>query len=228
MTSTPEGLPTPKGKSRLIRHFEKRSIENHNDAWTDLWDTDKSDMWDRGRPSPALIDLLEQREEVLSPIAADSRRKTVLVLRCGKGYDVVMLVLHGFDVVGLEISQKGVSAAEYSEASKRERGPVSFIKGDFFKSESVNGRIFDVIQDYTFLCALHPTMRSQWALRMADLFIPGGLLVCLEFPLFKDPSHPGPPWPCKVGTGTCWPRVVMGFCILPHQIGKAILGWEAS
>lgn len=32
---------------------------------------------------------------------------------------------------------------------------------------------------------------------MADLLVPGGLLICLEFPLFKDPSLPGPPWPLK-------------------------------
>ncbi|KAJ5722816.1 hypothetical protein N7488_000851 [Penicillium malachiteum] len=231
MTSTPERLQTPEGKSRLIRHFEKSSIEKHNDAWTDLWDTDNSDMWDRGKPSPALMDLLEQREDILSPMAADGRRKTVLVPvmipleshGCGKGYDVVMLALHGFDVIGLEISQKGVSAAEeYAAAevkmpqeynfgsswtSKYERGSVSFIKGDFFKSESANGKKFDVIYDYTFLCALHPTMRSQWASRMADFLIPGGILVCLEFPLFKDPGHPGPPWPLQ---GVHWNLLAEG------------------
>lgn len=48
-----------------------------------------------------------------------------------------------------------------------------------------------------FLCALHPEMRAQWALRMADLLFSGGLLVCLEFPLFKELSHPGPPWPLQ-------------------------------
>ena len=37
-------------------------------------------------------------------------------------------------------------------------------------------------------------MRSQWASRMADLLSPGGLLVCLEFPMYKDPALPGPPW----------------------------------
>jgi hypothetical protein len=40
-------------------------------------------------------------------------------------------------------------------------------------------------------------MRAQWASRMADLLVPGGLLVCLEFPLFKDPSLSGPPWPLQ-------------------------------
>lgn len=57
----------------------RSSIESHNGAWDNLWETDNSDMWDRGRPSPALIDLLEQREDVLSPIAANGQRKRILV-----------------------------------------------------------------------------------------------------------------------------------------------------
>lgn len=36
-------------------------------------------MWDRGKPSPALIDLLEQREDMLCPIAANGQRKKILV-----------------------------------------------------------------------------------------------------------------------------------------------------
>lgn len=37
-------------------------------------------------------------------------------------------------------------------------------------------------------------MRPQWASRMADLLAPTGMLVCLEFPMYKDPTLPGPPW----------------------------------
>lgn len=29
---------------------------------------------------------------------------------------------------------------------------------------------------------------------MAELVKPGGFLICLEFPLWKDRSAPGPPW----------------------------------
>lgn len=45
-----------------------------------------------------------------------------------------------------------------------------------------------------FLCALHPSQRGKWAERMAELIKPGGKLVCLEFPMYKDPKLPGPPW----------------------------------
>ncbi|KAK5806884.1 hypothetical protein VI817_001142 [Penicillium citrinum] len=181
-------------------------------------------MWDRGKPSPALIDLIE-KDDILNPITAEGRRKKVLVPGCGKGYDVVMLALHGFDVVGLEISSKGVSIAERyamkelfapqpynfgssdpGDAGSVGRGTVKFIQGDFFKGDSV-GEKFDIIYDYTFLCAIHPTMRIQWASRMADLLATGGVLVCLEFPLFKDPGAVGPPWPLQ---GVHWNLLVEG------------------
>lgn len=71
---------------------------------------------------------------------------------CGKGYDVVMLALHGFDVWGLDISETGVQVArEYAKAelanpqaynfgkhwggNENETttpGKVTFIAGDFF------------------------------------------------------------------------------------------------
>lgn len=76
-----------------------------------------------------------------------------------------MLALHGFDVVGLEISQTGVSVAEkYAfqelQAPKaynfgddgpctQQRGSVSIIQGDFFHPDSTNGERFDIIYDYT-------------------------------------------------------------------------------
>lgn len=206
MADTP-GIPNPPGKTRLVQHFEKRyilaitfiqnnhiefklilnfksEIEDHNEAWANLWDTNNDDMWDRGRPSPALIDLIE-KDDVLNPITAEGQRRKVLVpvryLRitiqrlpsngsqgCGKGYDVVMLALHGFDVVGLEISSKGISIAE--EYSRKEfldpqtynsgpsgssntglvgRGSVTFIQGDFFKGDSLSDEKFDIIYDYT-------------------------------------------------------------------------------
>lgn len=46
-----------------------------------------------------------------------------------------------------------------------------------------------------FLCALHPKVRRDWACRMSELLSPSGVLVCLEFPLFKEPHVRGPPWP---------------------------------
>ncbi|KAF5863464.1 hypothetical protein ETB97_010096 [Aspergillus alliaceus] len=145
-------------------------------------------------PSPALIDILEGRQDLLNPFTADGRRKRALVPGCGKGYDVVMLELHGFDVFGLEVSETGAEVAreyarsefqspkEYnfgssSSSSGVEAGQVAIIQGDFFKKEWKNRVRFDLIYDCMFLCAIHPTMRRQWAGRMADLLAPTGHLV---------------------------------------------------
>ena len=60
-------------------------------------------------------------------------------------------------------------------------------------------------------------MRRQWAGRMADLLAPSGWLVCLEFPLFKDPKMLGPPWGLK---GVHWDLLAEG--------GDGIIGGDVG
>ncbi|TKA63260.1 hypothetical protein B0A49_09165 [Cryomyces minteri] len=203
---------------KLVKTFENVPNESHVSAWSQLWDQGDSDLWDRGCPSPSLVDLIEQRRDMFDPIAADGRRKTALVPGCGRGYGVVLLALHGFDAYGLEISSAAVAAAqEYTSSEfknpsatyfsnqndkkvsvyQQGRGDGRFFKADFFDNEWA-GRAapiqFDLVYDYTFFCALPPTMRKGWGARISDVLYPGGLLVCLEFPLYKDPAIAGPPW----------------------------------
>lgn len=42
---------------------------------------------------------------------------------------------------------------------------------------------------------------------MAELVKPGRFLICLEFPLWKDPQLPGPPWGLK---GVYWNLLAEG------------------
>lgn len=37
-------------------------------------------------------------------------------------------------------------------------------------------------------------MRPAWSKRYNELLAPGGRLICLEFPTYKEPSTGGPPW----------------------------------
>lgn len=51
-------------------------------------------------------------------------------------------------------------------------------------------------------------MRSSWGKRMSELLNPdGGLLVCLEFPMYKDPTIQGPPWGLN---GAHWDLLALG------------------
>lgn len=98
---------------------------------------------------------------------------------CGKGYDVVMLALHGYDAYGLEVSTKAVATAQayaasqlaapseynFGDAQNQTKyaagtpGLVKFVVGDFFgmgwevdcrpDDDGDGGSGFDLIYDYT-------------------------------------------------------------------------------
>ncbi|KAI1772964.1 S-adenosyl-L-methionine-dependent methyltransferase [Hypoxylon cercidicola] len=234
MAATPQ---PGQGPTRLISHFLNRDRNNQSSGWAELWDTNQSDFWDRGKPSPALIDWIELQPDALR--STFDRRLKALVPGCGKGYDVAMLAMHGFDVYGLDVSQKGIETARaYVAAELKEPSPynfatagnddlsedsvgsIKFIQSDFFQrdwekevaKEGFEG--FDLIYDYTFLCALPPEMRKDWARRMSELLAPSGVLACLEFPLYKDPGAPGPPWGLK---GVHWNILAEGGDGIPDE-----------
>jgi len=215
--STTPGVPfTDEARERLRQHFLNSDPSTHPSRWDDLWKTGDFLPWDRGTPNPALVDTLEQRTELLGPvIITDSttglkRRKRALVPGCGKGYDVLLLASFGYDAYGVEASANAVKACEKYAAEQADKyparntevgsGSVKFVFGDFFKDEwiaGVDGGLkegFDLVYDYTFLCALPPTLRPAWSDRMSSLLSPTGRLICLEFPTYKPPSTGGPPW----------------------------------
>ncbi|KAL9086638.1 MAG: hypothetical protein Q9159_004047 [Coniocarpon cinnabarinum] len=185
----------------------------HGARWDSLWQTVYL-PFDKGCPSPALIDTMVEKRDLLgSPVIknehGDVVRKRALVPGCGRGYDVLVLASQGYESFGLEISPEAVkacnefakaNASEYVQAdASRASGSHHFIAGDFFSDtwrsetgDSADG--FDLIFDYTFLSALPPSTRPAWASRMSKLLKSGGRLVCLEFPTYKEPESGGPPF----------------------------------
>ena len=82
------------------------------------------------------------------------------------------------------------------------RGESHFICADFFKDAflskthpgpAAEEKTFDLIYDYTFLCALPPALRPQWAARTSGLLSRNGHLITMQYPLGKDPAAGGPP-----------------------------------
>jgi hypothetical protein len=114
---------------------------------------------------------------------------------CGSGYDVFTLTRVARRVVGLDVAP---SAARRFEALRDEAGlsdsSATIVIDDFFAFEP-EAR-FDLIWDYTFLCALEPERRRDWARRMAELLSVEGELWTLIFPVHPVPLNPdGPPHP---------------------------------
>ncbi|KAI1812368.1 S-adenosyl-L-methionine-dependent methyltransferase [Poronia punctata] len=207
----------------LSEHFKGSQPQEHSTKWNELWEKSLT-PWDRGGPSPALYDLLKENPNGLISLPDDNSKKRALVPGCGRGHDVLLLSSFGYDVYGLDVSSTALEAAKENAAKAPieelyptqgvKRGSVTWLAQDFFAQdwEGVDTR-FDVIFDYTFFCALPPAMRPSWASRMRSLLVPGGRLICLEFPTEKSSSEPGPPWAAP-------PEEYLGYLSNPGAIPR--------
>lgn len=151
--------------------------------WQDAWSKGET-PWDAGGAAPALEDLLEK--------ASDLPLGRVLVPGCGSGYDAFAFARHGYSVVAIDVVELAVQRfRELRDQAGLSPQQVDAVCGDFFAYAPEKS--FDIIWDYTFLCALPPEMRSAWAKKMADLVEPQGELVTLIFPIRPDDGN-GPPF----------------------------------
>ncbi|KAG2482846.1 hypothetical protein HYH03_018237 [Edaphochlamys debaryana] len=167
----------------------------YQDRWESIWSAGlpAGVRWDQSQAAPALQELLRRG-------AVDVRGKRVLVPGCGRGYDIPEFAAAGAaEVVGLELAPTAVARArEYLTQGQWPGDQGSRMRveeGDFMAWADPAGP-FDVGFDYTFGCAMHPTMRHDWATHWARSLAPGGVLVALVFPVnpAADPNA-GPPFP---------------------------------
>lgn len=152
-------------RAKFRDHFVGHEAETHTKRWDDLW-VQGFLPWDRGVPSPALVDTLTERQDLLpKPIGDDGKRRKVLIPGCGRGYDVLLLSSFGYDAYGLDASENALEACKVLESENRPeyaakdesigKGKVKWVAADFFKDdwfESIDGGFgngFDLIYDYT-------------------------------------------------------------------------------
>ncbi|KAJ2724895.1 hypothetical protein GGI07_001644 [Coemansia sp. Benny D115] len=162
--------------------------EEYSAMWHKLWDASNT-KWDMGDVSPALRELIVDKKWEL-PTGCG------IVPGCGRGYDAMFLASPNLHMVGADISSVAVEAANKLRDEKGIPGSlVEFKELDFFKFDVPDGK-YQVAYDYTFLCALHPSMRADWGARYAEIMAPGGHLIALMFPLDKAPEdrNRGPPF----------------------------------
>eukprot|EP00242_Pyramimonas_sp_CCMP2087_P009158 CAMPEP_0198206694 /NCGR_PEP_ID=MMETSP1445-20131203/10226_1 /TAXON_ID=36898 /ORGANISM="Pyramimonas sp., Strain CCMP2087" /LENGTH=242 /DNA_ID=CAMNT_0043879475 /DNA_START=238 /DNA_END=966 /DNA_ORIENTATION=- len=171
--------------------YDGTAAEVDRDAYHSRWES----MWapglvagqafDAGASSGALLHALETG-------LVDVRDKTCFVPGCGRGYDVASMAKKGASAaIGLEISTTAARDANtyLAGCDGVDSDKAKVVEGDFFKFADT----FDVGYDYTFFCALHPTMRADWAVTWGRLIKPGGMLVTLIFPV-DPPRDDGPPF----------------------------------
>ena len=198
-------------------------------SWEAMWarGLEPGQAFDAGRPEAALLAIIEGSGvgglTSVPPVSLSGKR--AFDPGCGRGYSLKALKEFGCEsVLGLELAPTAVAAARESLAAQGMENSDSLVmEGDFFDFEAPEP--FDLVYDCTFLCAIPPERRVEWATRMGSLLKSGGDLVTLIFPCregAQDPADstkagPGPPYNMS-------PRLVEGL-LLPaafslHSIEK--------
>lgn len=154
-------------------------------SWENAWQHGRTG-WDAGLAAPSLSHLLETGEL--------PTRGRALVPGAGSGYDAIALARHGLSVTAMDLAP---TAGERLRALRDEAGldaaQLEVVVGDFFEYKP--DAPFDVIWDYTFLCAIDPEVRGAWARQMSALLAPDGELVTLIFPIVRiTQDRLGPPF----------------------------------
>lgn len=159
--------------------------------WERMWTAgvSRGQAFDVGQASQTLLGELVRSQH------APRRGMTALVPGCGRAYDALALARHGFDkVVAVDVAPSACTAArkELQETRSAEAANVEVVCADFFTMEGK----YDLIWDCTFLCALDPSVRDQWALKIRSLLAPGGVLLSCVFPICQKVG--GPPYAMSV------------------------------
>jgi thiopurine S-methyltransferase len=126
----------------------------------------------------------------------------VLVPLCGKSVDLEWLVVHGYEVVGIELSELAAQAffAERGFVPERreegsfiryQHGGVTILVGDFFSANSQELGSFDGVYDRSAMIALPEDLRARYAVHLQTLLTPQAKL--LLFTLHYD-APGGPPF----------------------------------
>ena len=145
--------------------------------WDNKYDNKKLG-WDIGHISTPLKSYIDQ--------LADKNLK-ILIPGAGNGYEVEYLFNRGFTNIYV------VDIAQQPLGNLKNRIPHfpkdQLIHLDFFDLQVSN---FDLILEQTFFCALDPSLREPYAIKMNDLLRENGKLAGLlfDFPL----TEKGPPF----------------------------------
>lgn len=196
---------------KLRKLFAKSDVPNDPKAWDQAW-IDSTTPWDASEPQPALVELLDGAHDPENTVNSVGISKLIpsgngvaLVPGCGRGYDAKLLAERGLTSYGVDISSNAVAAANKwlkgqdlpAEIGSR----VHFVETDFFTLGTPSSphpalstpKVVDLAYDYTFLCAIPPTLRESWADTYTRLLKPGGILISLVFPIHGDRTT-GPPF----------------------------------
>ncbi len=141
--------------------------------------------WDRGGPSPALMQWLEDAH-----LKEGSR---VLIPGCGFGHEVLELAKRGHQVTGLDIAPSAITALNKSLSEVGASASSQGVCADLFEYEPAQP--FDVIYEQTCLCTMTPMEYGKYEKQLHTWLKDDGVLLLL---LMQTGDTGGPPFHCDL------------------------------
>ena len=137
--------------------------------------------WDRGEVSPALRTFMDK--------GILKGAKTVLVPGCGRGYEVIALAEHGFEVTALDLAPSAIN--HLNQVLKEAGVTATTACVNIFAYDAPE--YFDVVYEQTCLCAIAPSEREKYAKAVYRWLKPNGKLL---LNLMQTGDVGGPPFHC--------------------------------
>lgn len=172
--------------------------------------------WEKGAPSPGLVDFLAAHPEL--------SRGTVCVPGCGTGHDVRAWARAGFDAFGFDLAPSAIRLAR--EATTAAGLKAQFQMADFLRDEPPFQ--FDWLFEHTLFCAIDPKDRDDYVRAVLRWLKPSGAYLAVNYLI---PDEDGPPF----GTDReeLWQRFSPHFNLVaewvprsyPNRTGLELMLW---
>ena len=185
------------------------------DYWETRYQTGDT-SWEKGAPSPGLVDFLAAHPEL--------PRGTVAVPGCGTGHDVRAWAGVGFQAQGFDFAP---SAIELCVTRTQAAGlAAQFHQLDFLSDPPPVQ--FDWVFEHTLFCAIHPSRRDDYTRALLNWLAPRGQYLAVNYHI---PDTDGPPF----GTtgDELWQRFSPHFDLVaewvprsyPNRTGLELMMW---
>jgi len=134
-------------------------------SWNESYASGEPLPWDTGTPDPLLVEMIESR--AIAPGRA-------LEIGCGTGTNAIFLAQHGFDVLGVDISEVAVG-----KARAKAHGQCRFEVVDFLAVAPPGGPFEFVFDRGCFHIFDEDGERARFARNVAAELVEGGLWLSL-------------------------------------------------
>ncbi len=173
------------------------------DFWNDKY-KNQTTGWDLGEASPPLKTYIDSLID---------RKLHILLPGAGNAYEAAYLASKGFE--SITIIDIAPALIESLKIRFSTTPSIKVLLVDFFQHQGQ----YDLILEQTFFCAIHPSLRKEYVIKMNELLKPMGSVVGVLFNRtfeLEGPPFGGSTSEYETLFSTCFGEVLLSPCYNSH------------